>query len=444
MDVTLHIGVDDTDSPKGGCTTYIAALAVELLVKRFNAEFIDYPNLIRLNPNVPWKTRGNGAVCLRVRVGEGGLKELKDEVVNLVRENADLSHPKTSPAVAFCHFKVPPLVTEFAKRTIQGLVSIEEAERVATTEGIEVACIKGRRGIVGALAAVGETLMGDHTYELITYRKPENRGTPRRVDPDSVRLMTRLTYPLTFNNMDPQTGRILLTPHGPDPILYGIRGENPNVVKVAQKMVKVYEDVERWVIFRTNQGTDAHLKKLENPSEVKPYHPVVVRGVVSRSPVTISGGHVILTIKSGDVTFDCAAYEPTGDFRKVIRELTPGDEVEVYGGVRPRTPLTINLEKLKVLKLVPRVMEVNPRCQRCGKRMKSMGVGKGFKCVNCGMRVFTLNKEQVELPRNIKPSLYIPPPRAQRHLTKPYTRYGIERCVEGLLKPPKDFWGLEM
>ncbi|MDH5495599.1 MAG: DNA-binding protein, partial [Candidatus Bathyarchaeota archaeon] len=62
--VVLHIGFDDTDSPRGGCTTYIAALLVEKLQK-LGATFNDYPNLIRLNPNVPWKTRGNGALCLR-------------------------------------------------------------------------------------------------------------------------------------------------------------------------------------------------------------------------------------------------------------------------------------------------------------------------------------------------------------------------------------------
>lgn len=442
MNVTLHIGIDDTDSPKGGCTTYIAALAVETLIKHFNAEFLDYPNLIRLNPNVPWRTRGNGAICIRVRVREGKIEELRDELINLVRENADLDHPQTSPTIAFHRFEISPPIANFAKKAIQELVSIEEAEKLATAEGIDVVRIKGNRGIIGALAAIGELLIEDHTYELIAYRAPENRGLPRKIDVDSVRLMNRLTHPLTFNNIDLQTGRVLITPHGPDPILYGIRGESPDIVRKAQELIKVHEDVERWVIFRTNQGTDAHLKRLENPSEVKPYHPVIIRGVVSRAPITISGGHVILAIESKGANLDCAAYEPTGNFRNIVRELIPGDEVEVYGGIRPHTPLTINLEKILILKLAPRTVKVNPRCQRCGKRMKTMGTGKGFKCANCGAKKLTSNKEEVEVPRLIKPGLYIPPPRAQRHLTKPYSRYGIERTLKKPLKPPKDFWGL--
>ncbi|MGH9879245.1 MAG: DNA-binding protein, partial [Nitrososphaerales archaeon] len=64
---SLYIGFDDTDSRQGMCTTYLAYKVVDFLLKR-NARFLDYPLLIRLNPNIPWKTRGNGAVALRVEV----------------------------------------------------------------------------------------------------------------------------------------------------------------------------------------------------------------------------------------------------------------------------------------------------------------------------------------------------------------------------------------
>lgn len=58
----LHIGLDDTDSPNGMCTTYLGALLYREL-SRFG-EPVDLPKLIRLNPNIPYKTRGNGAVSL--------------------------------------------------------------------------------------------------------------------------------------------------------------------------------------------------------------------------------------------------------------------------------------------------------------------------------------------------------------------------------------------
>jgi len=62
---TIHIGFDDTDSPKGMCTTYLAYRLVNLL-KKEHVDFLDYPNLIRFNPNIPWKTRGNGAVGIKI------------------------------------------------------------------------------------------------------------------------------------------------------------------------------------------------------------------------------------------------------------------------------------------------------------------------------------------------------------------------------------------
>ena len=83
----MHIGLDDTDSKKGGCTTYLAALLIEELGK-FKVKFTDYPNLVRLNPNVPWKTRGNGALCLRFRYDETFEEQIKESASNLWEENS--------------------------------------------------------------------------------------------------------------------------------------------------------------------------------------------------------------------------------------------------------------------------------------------------------------------------------------------------------------------
>src|SRR5437899_625536 len=67
--MVLWIGVDDTDSLRGMCTTFLAAELVRDLTRDF--ELIGYPRLVRLNPNIPWKTRGNAAVCLRIGSGRG-------------------------------------------------------------------------------------------------------------------------------------------------------------------------------------------------------------------------------------------------------------------------------------------------------------------------------------------------------------------------------------
>src|SRR3989442_11452892 len=67
--MVLWIGIDDTDSLQGMCTTFLATEIVRDLTQDF--DLIGYPRLVRLNPNMPWKTRGNGAVCIRIGEGEG-------------------------------------------------------------------------------------------------------------------------------------------------------------------------------------------------------------------------------------------------------------------------------------------------------------------------------------------------------------------------------------
>lgn len=412
-----------------GCTTYIAAILAERL-EGLGCKFVDYPNLVRLNPNVPWKTRGNGAVALRFEAPGGRLEEVKSIVLETVRENSDLEHPGTDPAVAFLRGRVPRELSAFAKRVIQNVVSVEEARRVAEACGVELEPIRGHRGVIGALAAVGETLSGDHTYEFIAYRRPENRGTPRKVDEESVKRMDALTKPLTFNNYDYEKRRVLITPRGPDPILFGVRGETPTAVLEAARMLSVGEEIERWVIFRTNQGTDMHLRRVGSISEVSPFRPVLALGEVASKPITIPGGHVIFKLKDGTGEVECAAYEPTGKFRDVVRKLEVGDLVEVAGGVRPPGGghgKTINLEKIKIIRLAEKLVYANPPCPTCGKRMKSAGRNQGFRCKKCGKTLPKTARIETKVDRGLKEGLYLPPPRAHRHLTKPESRYGREK-----------------
>jgi len=429
-DKIMHIGIDDTDSTRKGCTTYVAALLVEKLTQ-LSARFIDYPNLIRLNPNVPWKTRGNGALSLRIQYDENLEDKIKETTTSTVEEHADLEFKGTEPGVVFfTRAKIPKLVGDFAKEAITGIVNLKDAMKLLQRFHAESVGFKNGRGIIGALAAVGETLQGDHTYEVLAYRIPENYGLKRQVDQASIFEMDKATAPWTFNNVDTEKHRIVITPRGPDPIFFGIRGETPETVAHAFTMVKPLEPVERWVIFRTNQGTDTHLKRVKTLTEIKPYRPIIAKGIVASDPKIIPRRHVIFSIKDESSQVDCAAYEPTGNLRKIAKKLIVGDYIEVCGGVRPSSqnhPLTINLEKIRVLKLAPAILYQNPICPSCGKRLKSMGKDKGYRCDKCCSRYADQRKVETRTKREIKPGVYITSTRSQRHLTKPYGRYGIEK-----------------
>ena len=67
--------MDDIDSPNGGCTTHFASYLVEQL-ESSGVYWLDYPNLIRLNPNIPYRTRGNGAVSLKFEIESSEIDEL--------------------------------------------------------------------------------------------------------------------------------------------------------------------------------------------------------------------------------------------------------------------------------------------------------------------------------------------------------------------------------
>ncbi len=426
----MHIGLDDTDSTKGGCTTYLAAVLVERLSK-LKVKFIDYPSLIRLNPNVPWKTRGNGALCIRFTYEKKLEENIKEIAINLWEKHSAVKEKGTDPGIVFLKStQIPSEITNFSKKAETTIVTLKEAMSLTKKFSAEALGFNSCRGIIGALAAIGETINGDYTYELIAYRTPENLGTKRRVDKDSIFNMEKLTSPYTYNNVDTEKGRVIITPRGPDPILFGIRGESPEIVKEAFGIVKPLEPVERWVIFRSNQGTDAHLKTVSELSQVEPYCSIITKGTVSKNPRVIPLRHIIFSIKDNSAEVDCAAYEPTGDLRKIARELTIGDEIEVCGATHKATetkPLTINLEKIRIQTLANQVQTENPKCPKCGKRLKSMGKNQGFRCKKCGGKYTDLKKKETVLPRAIERGLHVTSTRSQRHLTKPLRRYGQEK-----------------
>jgi len=441
--ITVHIGIDDTDSPRMGCTTYVASLLVEKL-DALGVSFIDYPNLVRLNPNVPWKTRGNGALCLRFNWAEEQVEEIEETAADIVEGNSDLDYAGTEPGVVFFFGdSIPKELNTFAKQAIQGIVKMRDAIKLIEAFKAEAVGFKTGRGIIGALAAIGENLTGDHTYELIAYRTPSNRGTPRKLDFASVVKMNERTKPLTFNNVDPETGRILITPHGPDPILYGIRGETSSIVKRAHKMVHSIEPIERWTIFRTNHGTDAHLRRVASIHDVQPFNPLIVKGTVSGAPWIVPRRHVFFPLSDEKGQIDCAAYEPTEELRKMAQQLLKGDVIEAHGGVRPASDkrhMTVNLEKINILELAPKIVFQNPLCRRCGRRMESMGTGKGFRCPKCGFRSLKLGKLIVKKNRDLEKKLYVTSPRSQRHLTKPLSRYGLEKSGKPKTMVSNWFW----
>jgi tRNA(Ile2)-agmatinylcytidine synthase len=122
-------------------------------------------------------------------------------------------------------------------------------------------------------------------------------------------------------------------------------------------------------------------------------------------------------MKDGDFAVRCMAYEPTKNFRHIVRQLLPGDGVVAVGSFKKGS---INLEKIKVVSLSDARTVRPPLCPVCSKRMTSNGKGKGYKCKKCDARADTPDIQGI--PRKIRAGWYEVPPTARRHLAKPLCR----------------------
>ena len=419
-ETVLNIGFDDTDSPKGMCTTFLAYKMVDLLQKQ-KTEFLDFPRLIRFNPNIPWKTRGNGAVSMRIKTKNPS--KIKTQIKNLVSKYSDTKNGANPGLVFYQSDLIPSEFTDFSNLALWQLINRKNAKIFAKKNNLEFFYEGNGQGLVGAIGAIGYDFK-DHTLELLSYRKKPKFGKERKISTQSVKTMQENTFPNTFNSFDTKKGRILITPHGPDPVFYGVRGENVDSLVYATKILKSDEKLDGYMIFKSNQGTNDHLKNKLNFKTMKPYASGTIMGIVSNSPKIVKGGHVFFKMISENHEFWCAVYKPTG-MLSVASNLIQGDKIQVGGGVRKASknfPRIINLEYIKIISLQKNYSITNPSCKKCNKKMKSKGQNQGFQCIRCGKK--NSKKITIEISRKIKKQLYLPKISAHRHLSRPLQRMG--------------------
>lgn len=442
----MWLGVDDTDSPKGGCTTWVLSEVVRRLAEEEEGiDLVGAPRLVRLNPNVPFKTRGNAALGARFGRGCGRpfrvggtarsswssyprgteltprkTDRLWEVALEVVRGSSQWGQAGTDPAVVLSARALPSELYWHAVRepVPQGAVLDLLAERPGTRS----AAFGSGEGIVGAAAALAWPARR-RTWEAIAYRGRTRWGSPRTVDPESVRRMSS-RYPETFLSYDERTRRTLVAPHTPCPILCGVRGTRPERLLRALAQIDTGETPERWLLFQTNQATGDHLVP-RRACEAAPGTSGIYQGLTASAPRELKGGHVEFLLEDGTGAIPCVAFEPSKTLAPVARQLAVGDRLRVWGSTPWRTGETgpgaagggLRLEGILILSAPPLwEKSANPRCPNCEGRTVSWGKGKGFRCRVCRTLLPLESAPGRRRGRGGLRGSYLPTPSARRHL----------------------------
>jgi len=301
------------------------------------------------------------------------------------------------------------------------LISRKKAKQFVSENKIDSFYLGNGQGLVGAIGAVGYKF-SDHTFELLCYRKKSQFGKKRIISKDSVKRMQSVTFPETYSSYDNESDRVLITPHGPDPVFYGIRGETVKSVVLASTIVNADEKLDGYMVFKSNQGTADHLKNELEVDDLKPYTSGYLVGKVCNKPTIEQGGHVFFSIQIKGRKIRCGVYKPT-KITKIAQHLITGDKIRIGGGIRKASKKhtrIFNVEFLDIIQLEKNISMINPTCKKCNKKMKSKGNRQGFECSKCGKKFFS--KLNLETPRKIHAKLYLPVISAHRHLTRPSQR----------------------
>ena len=425
----LHIGIDDTDSIKGGCTTW---LATEIIAELSEFDLIGPPRLVRLNPNVPWKTRGNAAVALTFGKGVGSktlVGEFGKEKIYMYTTGRDMEYDKHAMLERISTLVMDGSMSDSQPGIVisdvflpeglywQGVTNIVTEEILSDAiEGAISQGYRGSRGIYGAACSIAWTGSSSksngisHTWELIGYREKEKWGSKRDISASSVHEVGHLDGVFSCHDSD---GKVAMVPNSPCPVLWGFRGtEHKTLIDNFDNLGP--EKPFRWILYKTNQATDDHLRTMEI-TDISDGDSVWLEVEVSSKPNVIKGGHRFFKVSdSQGATVKCAAFEPSKTFRHAIDSLEVGDILIICGSFKKDT---INLEKIRLLELTKRFSKsANPVCD-CGRRTHSSGKGMHYRCKVCGKKYD--RPEMIEITPDLEIGWYEPPASARRHLTTP-------------------------
>ena len=215
----MRIGLDDTDHPEGGCTTFDLNELSRFLIRNIDSAKEIERRLVRLWPFAERRTRGNAALCLLLSINRQDIELLHEILQEWVPEpdNSEIVNA-SRPAIVVGSGNAPEA---WYWETVRKHVSLNDRLSSIKSSGYSIITRSDRpHGVIGASAAISWPA-SEFTWELVAWRIRLRRHTPPWTE--TIASISD-KHPGTFANRDPTTGRCLIAPRTPCPVLYGIRG----------------------------------------------------------------------------------------------------------------------------------------------------------------------------------------------------------------------------
>jgi methanogenesis imperfect marker protein 11 len=144
----LVIGIDDTDTKEKGATW---VLGLKLAREMPHGIFLSH-KIVQLNPHAPQKTTNCASTGVGFAVKPDDIGRAVDWAKDFVARGT--FSDQTSVAV-FEGLDIPKKLVRYGADAKESILSIHDAEHVAKESGVQIHEITGRRGSIGALAAIG-------------------------------------------------------------------------------------------------------------------------------------------------------------------------------------------------------------------------------------------------------------------------------------------------
>ena len=146
--IRVIIGVDDTDTPQQGAS-WVASLKMGMSCPY--GRFLEH-KIIQLNPKAPNKTTNCCSTAVSFAVEPKDLDKLVDYCKEFIRKE---SYSDDTVMTVFAGLKQSDELVDWSWKAKSILYTPEEAIKVAEENDVEIIYITGKKGVIGAVAAIG-------------------------------------------------------------------------------------------------------------------------------------------------------------------------------------------------------------------------------------------------------------------------------------------------